>query len=57
MLYRTCADYRVSSFSMQATMSVTLGLGLGSGEVYYYQIEVQIPDGMWTRQGDVNLVR
>ena len=26
-------------------------------EVYYYQIEVQTPDGPWTRQGDVTLVR
>jgi gliding motility-associated-like protein len=26
-------------------------------EVYYYQIEVQTPDGRWTRQGDVTLVR
>lgn len=26
-------------------------------EVYYYQIEVQTPDGLWTRQGDVTLVR
>jgi len=26
-------------------------------EVYYYQIEVQTPDGVWTRQGDVTLVR
>lgn len=26
-------------------------------EVYYYQIEVQTVDGLWTRQGDVTLVR
>jgi gliding motility-associated-like protein len=26
-------------------------------EVYYYEIEVQTPDGLWTRQGDVTLVR
>jgi gliding motility-associated-like protein len=26
-------------------------------EVDYYQIEVQTPDGRWTRQGDVTLVR
>ena len=26
-------------------------------EVYYYQIEVQTPDGVWARQGDVTLVR
>jgi gliding motility-associated-like protein len=26
-------------------------------EVYFYQIEVQTPDGVWTQQGDVTLVR